>query len=93
MHAVSVDIFDVDSSTITPNLCAARRQSADSKNRITYMHGLAEHTGFPDHSWDMVTHQFVIHECPQSTINDFTVEGKRILRPGGVLCFVDNNPR
>jgi SAM-dependent methyltransferase len=37
--------------------------------------------------------QFVIHECPQQTITDFVQASARIVRPGGVLYFVDNNPR
>jgi len=37
--------------------------------------------------------QFVIHECPQATIRDFVRESARVLRPRGVLCFVDNNPK
>jgi hypothetical protein len=41
----------------------------------------------------MVTFQFIIHECPQSALSAFVAEGRRILRPGGVLCFVDNNPK
>lgn len=57
------------------------------------MHGIAERSPFPDASLDMVSFQFVIHECPQKTIKDFITEAKRILKPGGVLTFVDNNPK
>jgi ubiquinone/menaquinone biosynthesis C-methylase UbiE len=57
------------------------------------MQGLGEATGFPDASWDLVAYNFVIHECPQQAIRDFVTESRRILKPGGVLCFVDNNPR
>lgn len=69
-----------------------RRKPANEK-RIKYMHGIAEQSSFPDGSWDMVAYQFVIHECPQQTIRDFIAESKRILRSGGVLTFVDNNPQ
>lgn len=57
------------------------------------MQGLAEATGLPSASLDLVAFQFVIHECPQQTIRDFIAEGRRLLKPGGVLAFVDNNPR
>lgn len=39
------------------------------------------------------TMQFVIHECPQATIRSFVEESARLIRPGGVLCIVDNNPQ
>lgn len=32
-------------------------------------------------------------ECPQAALSAFVAEAARILKPGGVLCFVDNNPR
>ncbi|EFJ40547.1 hypothetical protein VOLCADRAFT_84448 [Volvox carteri f. nagariensis] len=60
---------------------------------ITYVHGLAEQSPFSDSSLDMVNFNFVIHECPQAAIESFIRESSRILRPGGVLAFVDNNPR
>lgn len=37
--------------------------------------------------------QFVIHECPQAAITSFVQAAERIIKPGGVLYFVDNNPR
>lgn len=69
-----------------------RRKPAGEK-RIRYVHGIAENSGYPAASWDMVAFQFVIHECPQQTIRDFIAEAKRIVKPGGVLTFVDNDPR
>eukprot|EP00198_Chlamydomonas_reinhardtii_P003896 XP_001693232.1 predicted protein [Chlamydomonas reinhardtii] len=39
-----------------------------------------------------VVFNFVIHECPQHAIDSFVSEGLRIIKPNGVLCFIDNNP-
>lgn len=30
---------------------------------------------------------------PQAALQSFVEEARRILKPGGVMCFVDNNPR
>ncbi|KAI8474394.1 MAG: S-adenosyl-L-methionine-dependent methyltransferase [Monoraphidium minutum] len=70
-----------------------RQEPLPCGRRVTFVHGLAEATGFPDASWDMVAFQFIAHECPQAALQAFVEEARRILKPGGVLCFVDNNPR
>lgn len=61
--------------------------------RIKFLRGLAEATDFEDAAFDLVVFSFVIHECPQAAIRSFIKEAARIVKPGGVLCFVDNNPR
>jgi ubiquinone/menaquinone biosynthesis C-methylase UbiE len=55
--------------------------------------GLAESTGYADASWDLVVFSFIAHECPQQALRDFVKEARRIVKKGGVVCFVDNNPR
>lgn len=64
-----------------------------SGSNIRYMHGLAEKSPFESNSLDMVNFNFVIHECPQDAIRSFVVESMRVLKPGGVVAFVDNNPK
>jgi SAM-dependent methyltransferase len=41
----------------------------------------------------MVVFSFIAHECPQSALDAFVAEARRIIAPGGVVVFVDNNPR
>ena len=36
--------------------------------------------------------QFLVHELPTDVITRTVEEGQRMLRPGGVLAFVDMNP-
>ncbi|KAI7841687.1 hypothetical protein COHA_004554 [Chlorella ohadii] len=62
------------------------------RQRITYKHGMLEKSGLPSKSQDLVAVQFVIHECPADIISQMIQEGKRLLRPGGILAFVDINP-
>jgi ubiquinone/menaquinone biosynthesis C-methylase UbiE len=65
----------------------------DSKGEITWLHGLAEQTGFSDHSFDLITLQFVIHELPCQASADIFREIYRLLKPGGSIALVDNNPQ
>ncbi|MGE5660496.1 MAG: class I SAM-dependent methyltransferase [Actinomycetota bacterium] len=65
----------------------------DEKQEITeWIHGLGENTGFPDRSFDVVTLQFLLHELPSHTSRAIFQEVLRILRPGGCLAIIDNNP-
>lgn len=66
----------------------------DSQGEIAeWIHGLAEKTPFGDNSFDVVTLQFVLHELPGHATEEIFREVLRILRPGGCLGIVDNNPR
>ncbi|KAG2497734.1 hypothetical protein HYH03_004469 [Edaphochlamys debaryana] len=60
---------------------------------ITYVHGVAENSPFADASVDLCAFNFVTHECPQHAMEDFCREAARIVKPGGLLTFVDNNPK
>lgn len=60
---------------------------------ITYRHALVERSGLPAGSQQLVAFNFIIHECPQAAIRDFVSEAKRLLPAGGVVAFVDNNPK
>ncbi len=65
----------------------------DEKQEIAeWLHGLGESTGLPDNSLDVVTLQFVIHELPRQATTAILQEVLRILKPGGVMGIVDNNP-
>lgn len=68
-------------------------QKRDVNREITWKHGKAEETGLPNCSFDLITLQFVIHELPREITQQIFVEAMRLLRPGGCLALVDNNPK
>lgn len=69
-------------------------QMRDVKHEIAgWLHAQAENTGLPDRSFDLVTLQFVTHELPHQATKEIFREALRLLRPGGYLALVDNNPK
>jgi ubiquinone/menaquinone biosynthesis C-methylase UbiE len=78
----------------TCHTCHRRRAASDpSAKRIKFVRGLAESTGYADASWDLVVFSFIAHECPQQALRDFVKEARRIVQKGGVVCFVDLDPK
>ncbi|GMH41816.1 hypothetical protein BSKO_09726 [Bryopsis sp. KO-2023] len=67
--------------------------NAQEAERIDYVQGLAEDTGMADGSFDFASIQFVVHECPAAATIDILTETFRLLRPGGVLAVVENDPK
>ena len=68
-------------------------KTTDTQQEISqWLHGLGEATDLADNSLDIVTLQFVIHELPRQATKNIFQEVLRILKPGGVIGVVDNNP-
>jgi ubiquinone/menaquinone biosynthesis C-methylase UbiE len=85
VHTVGLDL--------SPYMLAVAK-ILDEKGEISqWMHGLGENTGLEDNSFDVVTLQFILHELPRHATTAIFRECLRILRPGGCLAIVDNNPR
>ena len=77
---------------LSPYMLAVAKITDTQQEVSQWLHGLGESTGLADNSLDLVTLQFVIHELPrQATVTIFQ-EVLRILKPGGVMAIVDNNP-
>ena len=57
-----------------------------------WRHGAAEATGLESMSLDLISLQFVCHELPQTATAAVLSEAARLLRPGGVLLMVDQDP-
>jgi ubiquinone/menaquinone biosynthesis C-methylase UbiE len=68
-------------------------QERDQDQQVQWIHARAEQSGFADGAFDLVTLQFVIHELPRQATQAIFQESLRILRPGGCLAIVDNNPQ
>ena len=65
---------------------------APGRRRVRYVHANAEAAPFPAESFDLVTSCFVVHECRPAPIEAMVAEAARVLRPGGALAVVDNDP-
>lgn len=77
---------------LSPYMLAVAKLQAGPEEIAQWLHAKAEETGLPDTSFDLVTLQFVIHELPRQITGAIFQEVRRLLRPGGILAIVDNNP-
>jgi SAM-dependent methyltransferase len=59
---------------------------------IVWHHAAAEATGLPTGAYDLITLQFVCHELPVEATRAVLAEAARLLRPGGVIAQVDQDP-
>jgi SAM-dependent methyltransferase len=97
-EAVAVEGLD-----LSPHMLAvARAREAErlaasgaaglSSPRIVWHHAAAEATGLPGGAYDLITLQFVCHELPAEATRAVLAEAARLLRPGGVIAQVDQDP-
>ncbi|GAB4543494.1 MAG: class I SAM-dependent methyltransferase [Pleurocapsa sp.] len=77
---------------LSPHMLAVAQVMDEQKEIAQWLHGKGEATGLADNSFDLVTLQFVTHELPCQATKAILQEVQRILKPGGVLGIVDNNP-
>ena len=84
-----IDTIGLD---LSPYMLAVAQTNDTNREISQWMHGLGESTGLADNSLDLVTLQFVIHELPRQATKEILQEILRILKPGGVIGIVDNNP-
>jgi ubiquinone/menaquinone biosynthesis C-methylase UbiE len=77
---------------LSPYMLAVAQKTDTQQEISQWLHSLGESTGLADNSQDLVTLQFVIHELPRQATVNILREVLRILKPGGVIGIVDNNP-
>jgi ubiquinone/menaquinone biosynthesis C-methylase UbiE len=58
--------------------------------KVEFKAGEAESLPFPDASFDIVTSIFLFHEVPPPVRRDIAKQFARVLRPGGLLVFMDS---
>jgi ubiquinone/menaquinone biosynthesis C-methylase UbiE len=73
-------------------LAVAKTRDVD-REIAEWIHAKAEDTGLPECCFDLVSLQFVVHELPRQATQAIFQEALRLLRPGGFLAIVDNNPK
>ncbi len=78
---------------LSPYMLAVARHQDVQPEIADWIHARGEATGLPDRSFDLVSLQFVIHELPRQATTAVFQEAWRLLRPGGSLAIVDNNPK
>ena len=72
-----------------PNLKLAHHQAEQRAKPITFSQRNAEATGYPAGTFDLVTATMFIHEIPMPSVRHVIEEAHRLLRPGGLLAFLD----
>ena len=96
LHRYFTDLQDTPINTIgldlSPYMLAVAKTTDSDREISQWLHALGEATGLADNSLDLVTLQFVIHELPRQATKNIFKEVLRILKPGGVIGVVDNNP-
>lgn len=60
---------------------------------IQWRHGNAEHTGFPDASFDLVTASLLFHETPPAVTQAILYESFRLLTFGGEVLILDGSQK
>lgn len=72
-------------------LVMAQRKAQQLDLDIQFRHGMAEKTGFPDASFDLVSASLLFHETPPEVAIAILQEAFRLLRPGGEIIILDGN--
>lgn len=60
--------------------------------RVHYVQGMAENTGLPAESFDLIVAIFLFHEMPRKARDQTVREAYRLLRPGGVFAIMESPP-
>jgi ubiquinone/menaquinone biosynthesis C-methylase UbiE len=74
-------------------LFMAQRKAEAAGLEIAWCHGNAEHTGFAEASFDLVTASLLFHETPPTVAQTILREGFRLLTSGGELLILDGNQK
>ncbi|XHX77788.1 MAG: class I SAM-dependent methyltransferase [Stenomitos frigidus ULC029] len=79
---------------LSPQMLVVAEHKAEQANlAIQWRHGNAEHTGFPDASFDLVTASLLFHETPPTVAQAILRECYRLLTVGGEVVILDGNQK
>ena len=74
-------------------LVRASHKAENTGLDISWRHGNAEQTGFPENSFDLVTATLLFHETPPAISQIILHESFRLLVPGGQALILDGNQK
>ena len=77
---------------LSPDMLAVARVRDQDGLVEQWRHAAAENTGLETGCCDLISLQFVCHELPQAATHAVLLEAARLLRPGGALVMVDQDP-
>ncbi|OLP15604.1 methyltransferase type 11 [Leptolyngbya sp. 'hensonii'] len=72
-------------------LTVAEMKAKQANLTIQFIHGNAEHSGFPSGSCDLVTAALLFHETPTPIAQAILAEAYRLLTVGGEVAILDGN--
>jgi ubiquinone/menaquinone biosynthesis C-methylase UbiE len=82
--------LDVTGLDLSPHYLGVAQGEVQAWSRARLVLGAAEAMPFADSQFDAVTCIYLFHELPQVVRRAVVREIRRVLRPGGVLVFVDS---
>lgn len=74
-------------------LVVAEHKATAAGLEIQWQHRNAEHTGFPDASFDLVTATLLFHETPPTVAKAILQESYRLLTTGGEVVILDGSQK
>jgi ubiquinone/menaquinone biosynthesis C-methylase UbiE len=83
----------VEGLDLSPQMLAVARVRDAQGCIAAWHHAAAESTGLPAAGFDLITLQYVCHELPAHASRAVLAEAARLLRPGGVIALVDQDPQ
>jgi ubiquinone/menaquinone biosynthesis C-methylase UbiE len=78
---------------LSPYMLTVAKELDTNQEISQWLHNQAENTELPSESFDLITLQFIAHELPNLASKNIFQEALRLLRPGGYLALLDNNPK
>ncbi|HEX4185305.1 MAG TPA: class I SAM-dependent methyltransferase [Stellaceae bacterium] len=82
--------LDVTGLDLSPHYLAVARRELQPWSRARLVVGAAEAMPFADSQFDAITCIYLFHELPRGVRRAVVGEIRRVLRPGGMLVFVDS---
>ncbi|MEO0801503.1 MAG: class I SAM-dependent methyltransferase [Cyanobacteria bacterium J06642_2] len=85
----SAEVIGLD---LSPHmLVVAEQKSRQARLPVTWKHGNATSTPFPDASFDLVTMTLLLHETPSAISRQILSECFRLLKDSGEIVILDGN--